>query len=184
MKTLIKYIELKTGYSDDGPAWIGKVEFSKSRKSFYFNDKCFLGNGHGYCTDIETNETYWVSGIKKNGHDRHWAGTGKIMIDQNVVEEYLEIINSESLDMNKFVLVDIKKTQKNRFNEIQNGNFSSVATSSKYHDLSEMNQNELRETIKYLKRKELYTNPNNGKKFLTMKIVEAEKILQNRISND
>nr|WP_321519067.1 hypothetical protein [uncultured Bacteroides sp.] len=30
MESQIKYIELKTGYADDGPAWIGKVEFSKS----------------------------------------------------------------------------------------------------------------------------------------------------------
>ena len=34
MKTQLKYIELKSGYSDDGPAWIGKVEFSKPEKLF------------------------------------------------------------------------------------------------------------------------------------------------------
>ena len=27
----LMYIELKTGYSDDGPAWIGYVKTSKSR---------------------------------------------------------------------------------------------------------------------------------------------------------
>lgn len=32
MKSEIKYIELKTGYADNGPAWIGKVEFSKSAR--------------------------------------------------------------------------------------------------------------------------------------------------------
>ncbi len=30
MESQIKYIELKTGYADDGPAWIEKVEFYKS----------------------------------------------------------------------------------------------------------------------------------------------------------
>lgn len=30
----LMYIELKTGYSDDGPAWIGYVKTSKSKKQF------------------------------------------------------------------------------------------------------------------------------------------------------
>ena len=30
----LMYIELKTGYSDDGPAWIGYVRTSKPRKPF------------------------------------------------------------------------------------------------------------------------------------------------------
>ena len=29
----LMYIELKTGYSDDGPAWIGYVKASKSGKT-------------------------------------------------------------------------------------------------------------------------------------------------------
>ena len=33
MKSAIKYIELKTGFSDDGPAWIGLVSFSKTGKT-------------------------------------------------------------------------------------------------------------------------------------------------------
>ena len=28
----LMYIELKTGYSDDGPAWIGYVKTSKTKK--------------------------------------------------------------------------------------------------------------------------------------------------------
>ena len=31
---MLKYIELKTGYNDDGPAWIGRVKASKSGPSF------------------------------------------------------------------------------------------------------------------------------------------------------
>jgi len=27
------YIELKTGYQDNGPAWIGRVEFSQSGRT-------------------------------------------------------------------------------------------------------------------------------------------------------
>ena len=33
----LMYIELKAGYSDDGPAWIGYVKTSKTKKTIYFN---------------------------------------------------------------------------------------------------------------------------------------------------
>ena len=33
----IKYIELKTGYNDDGPAWIGNVKESKSLNESHFD---------------------------------------------------------------------------------------------------------------------------------------------------
>ena len=29
MRTIIKYIELKSGFSDNGPAWIGKIIIDK-----------------------------------------------------------------------------------------------------------------------------------------------------------
>ena len=51
----VMYIELKTGYSDDGPAWIGYVKTSKSKKTIYFNDHAFqknIGNCANYI-DIE-----------------------------------------------------------------------------------------------------------------------------------
>jgi hypothetical protein len=47
------------------------------------------GNGHGIYSDIQTHDIYWISGIKKNGQDRHWSGSGKIMVDKNVVHEYM-----------------------------------------------------------------------------------------------
>ena len=37
----LMYIELKTGYSDDGPAWIGYVKTSKTKSTIYFNDHAF-----------------------------------------------------------------------------------------------------------------------------------------------
>lgn len=33
----------------------------------YFNGRALKGNGHGACSDIETHEVYWISGIKKMG---------------------------------------------------------------------------------------------------------------------
>lgn len=61
------YIELKTGHSDDGPAWIGYVKTSKSRKTIYFNDHAFQ-KAIGCCAnyvDIENGDEYWISRLKK-----------------------------------------------------------------------------------------------------------------------
>ena len=106
----IKYIELKTGYNDDGPAWIGRVKESKSGRTIYFNDHAFQRyNGiSGNYFDVETGEEYWISGIKKNGSDRHWAGHGKIIIDRKVVPEYLSMADKTAIDEQVFVIEDIE----------------------------------------------------------------------------
>ena len=105
----ILYIELKSGYNDDGPAWIGSVHYSKSGQTIYFNNKGFQQRAGIYSNyiDIETNECYWISGVKKNGQDRHWAGSGKIMIDSKVIEEYLKTTGESSLDTSQFQVIEI-----------------------------------------------------------------------------
>lgn len=119
-KSQLYYIELKTGFEDNGPAWIGKIELSKSGKTVYFNGHAFKGNAHGSCYDIETNESYWISGVNKNGQDRHWAGSGKIMIDKDSVNEYLDYMGLTELDNKKFEIVEIQKTDKSKFQLIEN----------------------------------------------------------------
>lgn len=37
MKAELIYVELKTGYSDNGPAWIGNGFYNRTRKTVYFN---------------------------------------------------------------------------------------------------------------------------------------------------
>jgi hypothetical protein len=106
----LMYIELKTGYSDDGPAWIGYVKTSKSKKTIYFNGRAFqkyIGNTSNY-VDIETGEGYWISGLKKAESNRHWAGHGKIMIDRRAVDEYLSIIGESKLPSSIFEITDIE----------------------------------------------------------------------------
>jgi hypothetical protein len=34
------------------------------------------GGGPGNYCDVDTDEDFWVSGVKKVGTDRHWAGSG------------------------------------------------------------------------------------------------------------
>jgi len=105
----IKYIELKTGHHDDGPAWIGNVKESRSGRTVYFNNHAFQkynGISGNYC-DVESGEEYWISGVKKNGSDRHWAGKGRIIIDRKVLDEYLKITGKTELDERRFLLQDI-----------------------------------------------------------------------------
>ena len=109
MRTEILYIELKTGYSDNGPAWIGKVAFSNSGRTLYFMDKAFQRQSYygGNYFDVETNETYWISGVKKRGINRHWAGGGRIQLDKTLIDEYLRITNQKAIDEHFIELVDI-----------------------------------------------------------------------------
>jgi hypothetical protein len=92
MKSRIMYIEKKSGHGDDGPAWIGRVNFSKTGRTLRYRGKQFQslkGSGvSGNYHDVETGEEYWISGCKKTGGDRHWAGRGPVEIDPDVREEY------------------------------------------------------------------------------------------------
>ena len=90
--TRVMYVERKSGHSDDGPARIGRVTFSQTGRTIYYNGKSFQsckgqGIGANYF-DVDTGDEYWISGPKKNGQDRHWAGNGPVEIDDDVVEEY------------------------------------------------------------------------------------------------
>lgn len=108
MKYGMRYIELKTGYSGDGPAWIGKVLLSKSGRLVYFSNKAFMRANaiSGNHIDVETGDEYWISGIKKNGSNRHWTGNGKIVIDKKMVNEYLELTGRKEVD-GSYVIEDI-----------------------------------------------------------------------------
>jgi len=93
------YIELKSGQGDRGPARIGRVTFSKTGTTIYYKEKSFQrikgGGISGNYFDVETNEEYWISGVKKNGEDRHWAGSGNVEIDEDVKEEYLVFVGNK-----------------------------------------------------------------------------------------
>lgn len=123
MKPKIMYVENKSeGHS--GLAWIGVVEFSKSGQTVYFDNKALkklkttgISGNH---FNIETGEEYWISGVKKNAEDRHWAGGGKVMLDKNCIEEYLTLINAVNVDDRKYIIVEIEKTDKSRFTNIEN----------------------------------------------------------------
>jgi hypothetical protein len=59
--------------------------------------------------------------VKKNQQDRHWAGSGIVMIDKSVVEEYLALIGAHRLDPKKFKIVQLDYSDvTKRTNEILN----------------------------------------------------------------
>ena len=86
------YVELKSGFGGSGPAWIGWVEFSKTGRSIYYRGRRLQrlegGGVSGNFFDVDTGDEYWVSGVKKNGQDRHWAGSGPVEIDPDALEEH------------------------------------------------------------------------------------------------
>jgi len=123
---MLKYIELKSGYADNGPAWIARVKVSRSGCTVYFNGKALkraTGISGNYI-DIETNEEYWVSGVKKNGLDRHWAGSGLVAIEASIVEEYLQLVGATELDRASFKgNNDLRETNSSAFHNRENEKF-------------------------------------------------------------
>ena len=125
---LLRYIELKSDHSDNGPAWIAYVEQSKTRRTVYFNGRGLMklkgqrrGAGGGNYVDMETGESFWVSGVKKNGEDRHWAGSGKVLVEAAAVSEYLQIIKAEKLDSSRCEVTNsIRQTHIKRLSRLAN----------------------------------------------------------------
>jgi len=73
--------------------------------------------------DIESHEEYWISGVRKDQRDRHWTGSGKISIDQDVVKDYLSIIGHEELDSRNYAVTNLDddfKAVKDRIHELEN----------------------------------------------------------------
>jgi hypothetical protein len=73
------------------------------------------GSSGGNYIDMETGGSFWISGVKKNGEDRHWAGSGKVLIEAAAVSDYLDTINVKTLDTsrceitNSIVQTDIER---------------------------------------------------------------------------
>jgi hypothetical protein len=87
-KNKIMYIEYK-GDSLAVPGRIGRVQFSKTGKTIYYNGRKLQSLKGGYKAnyyDVETGEEFWVSGCKQEGDDTLYPGI--IEIDEDVREEY------------------------------------------------------------------------------------------------
>ena len=95
------YVELKSGHGDRGPARIGRVTFSKSGQGIYYRGRLYqrlhgTGVAGGNYYESESGDEYWISGPKKDGSDRHWAGGGTVHIDDDVADEYWKSIRAST----------------------------------------------------------------------------------------
>src|SRR5678815_3774928 len=130
-RSALMYIELKTGFADNGPAWIGYAITSKSGKSMYLNGRALRKVSRGRYSDVETNEIYWVSGVKKNGANRHWAGRGKVLVEARAVNEYLAILGERKLAPSKYGVFEAKT-------DIDLSKFHRLANEKLGHDLDDI----------------------------------------------
>ena len=92
----LMYVENKSERGDRGEARIGWVTFSKTGRTIYYAGKRFQrikgGGVSGNYYESESGEEYWISGVKKTGSNRHWAGGGAVLIDEDARAEYESII--------------------------------------------------------------------------------------------
>jgi len=90
-RSRIMYIEDKSG-GLEGQARIGRVYFSKSGKTLYYNGQRFKSlKGGGFKAnyfDLETGAEYWISGPRKDQNDRLYGGFRDVEIDSDVRDEY------------------------------------------------------------------------------------------------
>jgi hypothetical protein len=101
LKRRVMYVENKDGDIDGASARIGWVTFSKTGLSVYYRGHTLkrLG-GRGFSAnhyDEATGEQYWISGVKKNGSNRHWASRIQVHVDEDAQEEYNRIRHSHAV---------------------------------------------------------------------------------------
>jgi hypothetical protein len=92
------YVEDKSG-GLNGPAWIGRVTFSKSGQSLTYRGRTFQRLGGGYKAnyfDVETRGEFWISGPRKDGRDRLYPQSAMpVQIDEDVAEAYWKSIRGQ-----------------------------------------------------------------------------------------
>ena len=110
------------------PGWIAYVTQSKSGRTLYFNGRGLLklkgqrrAEAGGNYVDMRTGGSFWVSGVKKNGQDRHWAGSGKVLIEAAAVADDLKTMEAEALDTSRYSITEsIVQTDIERLSELAN----------------------------------------------------------------
>ena len=90
----IRYIEMKPGLA--GPARIGRVQFSQTRKTIYYRDLKLQSLKGGYKAnyyDVKSGLRYWISNCKRDGNDTLYPGV--VEVDDDAREEYWTTIRRQ-----------------------------------------------------------------------------------------
>ena len=98
---------------------------SRSGSTIYFDNRALKrlkgGGISSNYVDLESGERFWISGAKRNGEDRHWAGSGRVLVERAALEEYLALRGLEELDRRRYQITDaVKPSDIQRFKVIEN----------------------------------------------------------------
>ena len=59
--------------------------------------------------------------MKKNGEDRRWAGSGKVLVEAAALPDYLKVIGAKTLDRSRCEVTDvIRQTDIKKLSELAN----------------------------------------------------------------
>lgn len=99
MARRIMFVQLKTGYNtDQGPSWIGWVDFNRSWKTARFHGR-ELRRAQGFDSnfyDVATGEDFWVSGPKRDRTDRR-HGPATTVVEDDAREAYEAFLDGAPL---------------------------------------------------------------------------------------
>jgi hypothetical protein len=96
MATKIMYIEWKNAHRAPGEpeVRIGRMTFSRSFRSVHYRGRTFSRCGgrlvDANFMDLDTGETFWISGCKRDGSDSQRSL--RVHVDEDVREEYWRAI--------------------------------------------------------------------------------------------
>lgn len=95
----VMFIQVKTGYNtDQGPAWISWVRFTRSWQTAYWRGKT-LRREQGIDAnfyDVATGEEYWLSGPHRDRADTRYSST-RPEIDIDVRDVYAAFLHGALL---------------------------------------------------------------------------------------
>lgn len=100
MAERVMFVQLKTGHStDQGPAWISRVRFTKSWQTAYWHGRTLrrrTGLFDANFTDVESQEEYWLSGPHRDRADTRYSAV-RPAVDDDVRDLYEAFLRGASL---------------------------------------------------------------------------------------
>jgi hypothetical protein len=100
MAERVMFVQVKTGHdTDQGPAWISRVRFTKSWKTAYWHGRTLHrrpGLFDANFSDAETHQEYWLSGPHRDQADTRYS-TIRPEIDDDVREAYQAFLRGAPL---------------------------------------------------------------------------------------
>jgi hypothetical protein len=97
MQPRVIYVELKSGWNDDGPAWISRVTFSKTGRTVYFHGRALRGiKGGSVKATTATSRRVRSIGcpVRSETVAIVTGGSGPVEVDDDVADGYDRLMRS------------------------------------------------------------------------------------------